>query len=388
LRQRRDAFLPTNSLQWRVGLPLMFGAKSKSAHVELHRSPGALRTVTKTTNYRLGALYAIWTAALLAAQEPFSVLAARRLSSPGFLGLTQIALLISIPLLLVSDRVRRDFIALITDSKQFGRMLILFAIGLAGLFLYNLGLGSAHPIIVAVILNLSPFWAALVARIVSRKSLPVSAPFFLACFALAFIGAMTIAWSQMEPSTKDLLQEIVANFWRRTWMFAIPVPILFALSGTLIADWFSDYNDVAAVSANFLISATILTPACLATSYSHLRDTLNEQTLVAILLLILGTVVGAVGGRVYYQMALTKTGNDNGFVTMFFLLAPGLTTFISLPLSHWIPELHFALNALFFSGLAMITLALFLFSFRTLRAQSSSPVKIAKFAEVPTGGQA
>ena len=47
-------------------------------------------------------------------------------------------------------------------------------------------------------------------------------------------------------------------------------------------------------------------------------------------------------GRVVYQMALTATENDNGFVTMFFLFVPGLSSLISFVLSSWISDLHFA----------------------------------------------
>ncbi len=124
-------------------------------------------------NYRVGSLYAFWTALLLATQEPFSVLAAKQLSTPYFIGVTQFALLLSVPLLILSAAGRRDFIALLLDPRSYGKLFVLFIIGLAGLLLYDFGLSSAHPIIVAVILNLSPFWAALVTLIVSRKGLPV-----------------------------------------------------------------------------------------------------------------------------------------------------------------------------------------------------------------------
>jgi drug/metabolite transporter (DMT)-like permease len=131
------------------------------------------------TNYRLGSAYAVATAFLLATQEPFSVLAAKKLSSPYFVAITQFALLLSVPLLTSQANRRRDFLALLTSKRHLGRLLILFCVGLAGLLLYNFGLSSAHPIIVAVILNLSPFWAALVALIVSRKGVPVSLTIYL-----------------------------------------------------------------------------------------------------------------------------------------------------------------------------------------------------------------
>jgi drug/metabolite transporter (DMT)-like permease len=319
------------------------------------------------SNYRLGSLYAIATAILLATQEPFSVLAAKRLSSPYFLGITQFALLLSVPLLTSPANRRRDFMALLTNRKHLGRLLILFCVGLAGLLLYNFGLSSAHPIIVAVILNLSPFWAALVALVVSRKGVPVSRSIYLFCFLLAFVGAMTVAWSQMDNSSGHLLDEIIGNFWRRTWMYAIPVPIFYALSGTLVGHWFSDFDEGATIAASFVVSSTILIPATIIISWLRPVVIVDGPTMYAILLLMLGTLAAAAAGRVFYQVALKNTGNDNGFVTMFFLLIPGITALISIPLSWWIADLRFIVDPLFFLGLALITASLFLFSYKALR---------------------
>ncbi len=50
-------------------------------------------------NYKLGSVYAVFTALLLSVQEPFSFLAAKRLSITQFVFLTQVALLMSIPLM-------------------------------------------------------------------------------------------------------------------------------------------------------------------------------------------------------------------------------------------------------------------------------------------------
>jgi hypothetical protein len=60
----------------------------------------------------------------------------------------------------------------------------------------------------------------------------------------------------------------------------------------------------------------------------HHTSEVNESSLLAILLLVVGTVASAAAGRVFYQIALTETHNDNGFVTMFFLLAPVMSTHI------------------------------------------------------------
>lgn len=330
-----------------------------------------MNAASASPNYRLGSLYAFWTALLLATQEPFSVLAAKQMSTPYFIGFTQFALLLSAPLLTLPAVSRRDFLALLLDPRSYGKLFCLFIIGLAGLLLYDFCLSTAHPIIVAVILNLSPFWAALVTLIVSRRGLPVSMPVYLFCFALAFAGAMIVAWSQMEHSSRVLLNEIALDFWRRNWMYAIPVPIFYALSGTLIGHWFAELEESAAVAANFVVSAAILIPASVALSYGSRPPVFDAQTLSGVFLLMLGTIVAAAAGRVYYQIALTKTGNDNGFVTMFFLLIPGLTALISMPLSRWIPALRFIVDPMFFLGMGLITISLFAFSYQALQRARS-----------------
>src|SRR6202049_1414339 len=117
---------------------------------------------------RLGSLYSVVTAFLYATQEPFSFPAAKHLNTMQFVCLTQIALLVSIPLLTLRPTSRRDFIALLREPSNYGYLAVIFAIGMSGLLLYNFGLSNAHPIIISTILNLSPFWAAMVALMIMR----------------------------------------------------------------------------------------------------------------------------------------------------------------------------------------------------------------------------
>ena len=65
-----------------------------------------MATATRA-NYRLGTLYALATAGLMAVQSPFSSLAAKSLSAPLFVCFTQIALLVSVPLLICRPDSRR-----------------------------------------------------------------------------------------------------------------------------------------------------------------------------------------------------------------------------------------------------------------------------------------
>ena len=321
-------------------------------------------TQAKTADYRLGGLFAIATALLLGTQEPFSFLAAKRLNSVQFVWVTQVALALSIPLLILQSKSRRDFVALIGDRANWGPLAAIFAIGMTGLLLYNLGLANAHPIIIVAVLNLSPFWAALVALVVSRVPIPVRPAVFFCCFAGAFFGAMAVAWSQI--GTAVALGGLTEALLHGSWVYAVPIPLLSALGGTLIGKWFSKYNESAAIAANFLVPATVLIPST--TFILAERSQLNFGQAEAVALMMFGTVVAASIGRVFYQVALTITGNDNGFVTMFFLLVPALTGLISLPMSWWISDLEFSINPTYLLGLGLIAASLFAFCWKTWRA--------------------
>jgi hypothetical protein len=67
--------------------------------------------------------------------------------------------------------------------------------------------------------------------------------------------------------------------------------------------------------------------------------------------------------------------NDNGFVTMFQNLEPGIAALIAFALSPWIKGLSFAANWVFFAGLALGAASLFVFSWKSLQqtAGQSSP---------------
>jgi hypothetical protein len=316
-------------------------------------------------NYRLGTLYAVTTAFLFSVQEPFSSLAARRLSATQFVCATQVALLLSIPLLTLRTASRREFIALLLDFSNYGKFLALFIIGLSGLLFYKLGLSNAHPIIISAVLNLSPFWAALVALLISGKPIPVSAAIFFSCLAGAFFGAMAVAWSQIGGGARPSISELADNIVHGSWIYAVPIPVISALSGTLIGKWFAGRDESATIAANLLLSTSASIIVCVFILYQD--SELHTDQIFAIVLMMIGTVVAAAAGRVFYQVSLTVTGNDNGYVTMFFLLVPALTSLVSLPLSLWIVDLHFVADPLFYFGLLLIAASLLLFSLKSWR---------------------
>jgi hypothetical protein len=314
-------------------------------------------------NYKLGSLYAVVTALLLSTQEPFSFLAAKQLSVTQFVFLTQVALLISIPLLLARTTSRSDLMALLGDASNYAKLGVLFALGMSGLLLFKLALSNAHPIIISAVINLQPFWAALAALLIARVPIPVSPTIFSGCLIAGFLGAMAVAWSQVGEADRPDLAQLADSALHGTWLYAVPVPICSALGGTLVGKWFARYDESAAIAANFLVSTFLLVPA--AGFILYLRSDLYFGQAVPILLMIAGTVIAASIGRVLYQIALSATGNDNGFVTMFFLLIPALTALISLVLSRWIAALHFAVSLMFYVGLATVSMSLLFFSLKS-----------------------
>jgi hypothetical protein len=324
-----------------------------------------MRQSASSINYQLGSLYSVITAFLYATQEPFSFPAARHLNTLQFVALTQVSLLVSLPLLLSRSTSRRDFLALVRKPINYGYLAVIFAIGMTGLLLYNFGLSNAHPIIISAILNLSPFWAALVALVLARVPIPISRATFFGCFAGAFTGAMAVAWSQLSDAGMSTIGQLADNFVHGSWVYAIPVPLASALGGTLVGKWFASYDESAAIAANFLTANVILIPGCLAILYW--RGELQFDQLSPILLMIFGTIVAASIGRVVYQIALTVTGGDNGFVTMFLNLVPALTALVSFILSRWIADEHFAINPTFFVGSLVIGVSLVLFSLKSWR---------------------
>jgi hypothetical protein len=316
-------------------------------------------------DYRLGSLYSLLTAFLFSTQEPFSFPAAKHLSTMQFVCLTQIALAVSIPLLTLQSTSRRDFVALLGDASNYRYLAVIFAVGMSGLLLYNFGLSNAHPIIISAILNLSPFWAGMVALVISRVPIPVSPTVFFSCFAGAFLGAMAVAWSQIGEAGRPTIAELADNLLKGSWVYAIPVPVFTALSGTLMGKWFARYEESATVSANFLFANVLLIPTTLFILYQ--RSQLQFAELPAMILMIVGTIIAASVGRVFYQVSLTVTGGDNGFVAMFWNLVPALTALVSLLLSRWITDLHFAIDPMFFLGLAGIAASLLIFSLKSWR---------------------
>jgi hypothetical protein len=307
--------------------------------------------------------YALATACLYATQEPLSFLGAKELPVLEFVLFTQVALLLSLPLLLARASSRRDFMSVFRERASYPRLGVILAITAVGLVLYNVGLGGSHPVIISATLGLAPFWGALAALIIAKVSIPGSILVFFGCLAGAVVGAVAVAWSQSVGADGEGASAVVDTLRKGSWMFAVPVPICTTLAATLVGKWFSKYDESGTIAANFVAANAVMIPATILGLYWRSEFVFADTS--AIVLLVIGTITAASIGRVFYQIALSATGEDNGFVSMFLNLVPALSALLSFLLSFWIADLRFRANWLYFGGLLLIAASLFVFSLKS-----------------------
>ncbi len=112
-------------------------------------------------------------------------------------------------------------------------------------------------------------------------------PYFWNCWffgflLVAFSGAMAIAWSQIDVGNKVLTHDLLDSFLHSRWIYALPMPVFFALSGTLVYEWFSDFDKSAVIAANFVVSSLVLIPVAAVASDFGGRSHFTEQSTLSI----------------------------------------------------------------------------------------------------------
>jgi hypothetical protein len=79
------------------------------------------------------------------------------------------------------------------------------------------------------------------------------------------------------------------------------------------------------------------------------------------------------------------TDNNNGFVSIFFLLIPTFTCLLSLWMSRWISELKFTVGPLFFLGLGLIAAPILVFLWQSQSGSSDrSAIREMDMSPCPT----
>ena len=120
-----------------------------------------------------------------------------------FIGATELILLLCVPFMLRTRRSREHFVALLSSASNLVKFGVLLLIGLIGIVLYVFGLGRGHPIVIAAVLNLDPFWAAIIAYLAAGKKIPTSFLTFTLCLIVSFVGAMLLAVSQTDADNQQ-----------------------------------------------------------------------------------------------------------------------------------------------------------------------------------------
>jgi drug/metabolite transporter (DMT)-like permease len=170
--------------------------------------------------------------------------------------------------------------------------------------LYAFGLGRGQPIVIAAVLNLDPFWAAVIAYLVAGKKIPTSLLTFTLCLIVSFAGAMLLAISQTGAQSMGLQMFDSGAFLALG--LALPVPVLWAFSGSLVGKWFSDFDEHASVAVTFVTAAVVVVPITLAIAYAQSVLQVTTDILPALALLALGTILATGLSRVLYQRALRR----------------------------------------------------------------------------------
>ena len=152
----------------------------------------------RQSNFAIGAIYALATAGLLASQSPLSFLAAKAVQCSRFHKRDRVSVAVLLPFMIRSQRAREHFRTSISSLSNVGKYAVLLLIGLIGILLYAMGLGKGHPIVIAAVLNLDPFWGSIIAYLIAGKTIPTSLSLFTLCLLLAFSGAMLLAISQTD----------------------------------------------------------------------------------------------------------------------------------------------------------------------------------------------
>ena len=268
----------------------------------------------------------------------------------------------------------RHFVSRRITPTHWPKFLALLAIGLGGLALYDVGLSSAHPIITAAVLNMSPFWAALVAqssvRQNARRSRHISSS---ASFFVAFLAAMVVAWSQIDT---DSSARSAASDRQRSAQSLDLRPAdahLFRVERQACSTvWFSRYDEGAAIAANFLVSSIVLIPAAVWLAHGRGPPALKRGHGAGDTALVHRHAC-LFGGRPRLLSAGVERHPQRQWLRDHVLpLIPALSALVSWPLSRWIVTLRFAPSPLFFGGIALVIAPLLLFAFAALRAQPPS----------------
>jgi drug/metabolite transporter (DMT)-like permease len=235
--------------------------------------------------------------------------------------------LLSFPILLYSSRNRNDFNIILSEPNNIAKITLLSLLTISYIILYIFGVKNNHPIIVALILNTSPLWAAIWSSIISQKKFPKA--FFL-CLIIALIGILIPSfWSYGLKASISNISNISYYI-----LLLLPIPIIYTFIYQMTYKWFGNYQGSSATAACSLGTGVLsLAGLGLMVFLGKFPQITFIATAIQWIYFLTGTILGAIVGSALYQTAINKAAGSSGYVTTFNLLIPLLSAVIGWGLS-------------------------------------------------------
>ena len=227
-----------------------------------------------------------------------------------------------VPLLIFVSTRGKDFVRILGDTRRWPHLLISTGLGLLVTYLYVWGNPKVHPVLVALLLNTSPLWAALWARLLKSESLP------RAFVSTVFVSLLAIGGLYLV--TNDSTSGWVSDPWG---LLLLLVPGIYTLRAIMTARWFADRSAMDINAALTVLAAVLMLPLIIGEVQSDACEVAwNSIERVYWVELLVGTISGAIIGSAFYLLALQRSRGAYSFVTAFNLLIPSVTAMLSFVL--------------------------------------------------------
>jgi drug/metabolite transporter (DMT)-like permease len=294
--------------------------------------------------------FAILAAVLLATQHPLTKPVATNTGAPVLIAaVSALISLVGVPLLLMLGKGKEDFHAIL-ERPHWGKLAILTIIAALSIGLYVTGMMLVNQVLVSLVLNTSPLWAALFAERISGQKRPRA--FFL-CVMIAFLG---IAVATLFRNWDSLDQGILSI----GYIFIAAVPALYMWRVQLLYEWFKTFNAFQRTAAATVPLGLAAIPFVLL--FLILGDfgvVLPKASVLQWTLFLAGTVAGTLGGALL-QKAIQESGGS-AYPIVFNLAIPTLSALLGWWLSFVDPTAGLAPDRWLFVGIAIVLSALGLY---------------------------
>lgn len=270
-------------------------------------------------------LFGLTAALLYAIQHPLSKPAANRLGASlpaigSLLLVCEVAILLfGVAACVVHPETFAHVRKILRSRGNLGKLIFLSTIGLASLTIYLANMHMFPPVLMAVILNLFPFWNVIITAVIDRRR-PRAHPVLV----IGIVAALMLFTSvYFDPQFR--LSGFVAQFA----VISI-VPIVYSIHYNMQSRYFADYKPFAFVLAAYLIDAPIVMLILIGFGfYVDLPVASPGFFQLDILLYVVGTIASSIGARTMLQKGGLSGPEGKIWTPFFTFLTPAMTAMVS-----------------------------------------------------------